>query len=68
MIELGKRYRDMLSGFEGVATGRAVYLHGCPKVLLEGVDSHGKPDELWFAEERIEFVAGRDAAVGFSGS
>lgn len=55
MIEktrLGERYRDGISGYEGTATARAEYLHGCPQVKLETVID-GKPDHAWIDEPRL---------------
>jgi hypothetical protein len=35
--KLGDRYRDPLTGFEGVATGVTFYLHACERITLEFV-------------------------------
>ena len=29
MIEFGKRYRDIVSGFEGICTGCVEWIYGC---------------------------------------
>lgn len=29
MVTLGARVKDNITGFEGIATGRAEYLYGC---------------------------------------
>lgn len=55
MIELGKKARDKITGFEGVITGRAQYLTGCDQYVLappakDGVASRGE----WFDEGRLE--------------
>jgi hypothetical protein len=34
-IKLGKRYRDDVTGFEGVATSRTEYIYGCRRIGLE---------------------------------
>lgn len=34
-IKLGERYRDTVTGYEGVATGAFFYLHGCERISLE---------------------------------
>lgn len=31
---LGKKYRDVLTGFEGVCTGYTEYISGCQRILL----------------------------------
>ncbi len=33
-VKLGNTYRDSISGYEGVAVCRSVYLYGCERVLL----------------------------------
>jgi hypothetical protein len=56
-IKLGKKYRDTISGFEGVATGRFEYLHGCVRYQLEaGAKDDGGLQELIFDEQRLEAV------------
>jgi len=56
MIELGKKYRDRVTGFEGVATSRTTYISGCVHVGLQPpVDKDGKiPSVEYFDEERID--------------
>ncbi|MCY1290512.1 hypothetical protein D9M70_396610 [compost metagenome] len=54
MIELGKRARDKITGFEGIVTGRAQYLTGCDQYVLappakDGNLSRGE----WFDEGRL---------------
>ena len=58
---LGKRYRDTISGFEGIATGVFDYLYGCRRVNLEGsVD--GKPVGHIFDAPQLEEVEGQTIA------
>lgn len=60
MVELGKRYKDSITEFEGVATSRTVYLNGCVRIGLEG---KGKPGEaIFFDEPRL--VATSPATAG----
>lgn len=56
MIELGAAYRDVITGFAGVATGHTTYISGCSQVLLQPkVDKDGKlVDGHWFDEQRLE--------------
>lgn len=56
MIELGTNAIDNETGFAGVVTARVGYLYDNPQVLLEGVDSTGRPCDYWVNESRIEFV------------
>ena len=56
MVELGQKAKDMVTGFEGIATGRAEYLTGCaqlllvPKVKEDGSGGEGR----WFDEQRLQ--------------
>lgn len=56
MIELGTKAKDKQTGFVGSITARVEYLYDTPQVLLEGVDSTGRPCDYWVNESRIEFV------------
>lgn len=53
MIRLGAKVKDKETGFEGIATGRAEYLYGDPRVMVEGLDDTKRPIEWWFEEERL---------------
>ena len=55
VVDLGKRYRDKINGFEGVATAHARYLTGCDRVLLEAVQN-GDLKEYWFDVTRLADV------------
>jgi hypothetical protein len=68
-MELGKTYRDTITGFEGVATGRFEYLHGCVRWQLTGVHPEkGGPLEYIFDEPQIEEVkATKHAGTGTTG-
>ena len=59
--DLGKRYRDIASGFEGMATARAEYLAGEPKVMLTRLGKDDKPAEVWIPEGRLEMANGAEA-------
>lgn len=52
---LGKKYRDKITGFEGVAVARTEYLSGCFHVDLETGDpeKNNKPVHEWLDEERL---------------
>ena len=59
MIKLGNTVKDNVTGFEGIATGRTVFLFGCIRILIEPekLGSDGKPiDGQWFDEQRVEEV------------
>lgn len=64
-IELGKTYRDSVTGFTGTATGRAVYLHDLPKVLLTAdTGANGDLTERWVSEARLALHEERE--ISFS--
>lgn len=57
-FELGSRLQDVVTGHEGIATGRAEFLNGCKRYALQArVDKEGKvPDTVWHDEEELEVV------------
>ena len=56
MIELGKTYKDTITGFTGVATGYVTYITGCNQVLLTPkIKEDGTAREsTWIDEQRAE--------------
>jgi hypothetical protein len=55
--QLGRRYRDKVTGFEGIAVSFHDYLQGCRRVSLERLDTGGdKLVTLTFDEPNLEFV------------
>ena len=62
MVVLGKRYKDSITSYTGVATVRSVYLYGCVRVLLESTklkkDGDFIPD-FWVDEKRLVAVKGK---------
>ena len=58
MIELGKKARDTISGFEGIVTARHEYLYGCKRVSVTPQKlQEGKPIACeWFDEGQLEIV------------
>ena len=60
MIELGTTAKDIVTGFEGVVTGRAQYLTGCDQyVLTPKVKNGAFQDGRWFDENRLEVTKER---------
>ena len=57
---LGFRWKDIITGLVGTATGYVNYLSGCNQVLLTpAIGADGKPIEgAWFDEQRLEAVEG----------
>lgn len=57
MIELGKKARDKITGFEGIIIGRCQYLTGCDQYGLVPRAVDGKIEgSQWFDEGRIEVI------------
>lgn len=54
-IELGKKYRDTIHGFEGIATSQQAYLTGCDRVYLEFMTDN-EIKGSWFDITQIEGV------------
>ncbi len=52
-VILGDRYKDRVSGWEGVAVATHSYVWGCRRVTIAGVGSDGKPDEYTFDEPQL---------------
>ena len=65
MIEMGKTYKDKVTGFVGVATGISEYMTGCRQILLvPKVDVDGKTqDGHWFDEQRLGVLANKKIEV-----
>ena len=56
MVDLGDRVRDKVTGLEGVAIARSVYLFGCAQVCVAPPAQGGKSEAAWFDEPRLEVV------------
>jgi hypothetical protein len=63
-IVLGEKYRDIITGFEGVATSLTFRLHGCERVQLTAMVDK-KPGDYWFEAPGLRRVD-NDLEVGFS--
>lgn len=48
--ELGKRYIDKITQFEGTCTGIFEYMHGCRRIQIDGVkvDAQGNPEPIGY--------------------
>ncbi len=53
-VDLGERYRDIYTGFAGVATARTEYVSGWVSVCLARLDKDGYTREEWVHETRLE--------------
>jgi len=57
-IVLGKKYKDKVSGFTGIAISCSTFLNGCSRIGIQSpIDEKGKlPDEKWFDDMQLELV------------
>lgn len=66
MIELGKKVRDTVSGFVGVAVARHTYLNGCSRYSVQPeVDKDGKLPE-WQAFDEMQLCIVEEKAEGLT--
>ncbi|MDQ3672694.1 MAG: hypothetical protein M3364_09720 [Actinomycetota bacterium] len=67
-VTLGRKYRDELTGLEGVATGRHEYMYGCVRWTLE-FEKDGEIKTEVFDEQRLLLVetSERPQALATSG-
>ena len=63
MIQLGKKVRDKITGFEGTLVGEARYLYGCNQLCVAPAVKEGNFQESrWFDDGRLyEIGEGFDA-------
>lgn len=56
-VKLGSKVRDVVSGFEGIATAEVKYLNGCKQYCVAGKSVDGKvPENLYFDDAQIEII------------
>lgn len=54
---LGKKVRDQVTGFEGIATAKLIFLYGCSQYGVTPEVKDGKLDDShYFDEGRLEVV------------
>jgi len=65
MIKLGDSVKDSISGFEGIAIGKAEYLYGCMQILVqpESLQENGQPTESRWMDEQL-FTTKPEATTG----
>lgn len=52
-VQLGKKYVDEVTKFEGTAVVIAEYLYGTTRVQLDALDDKGKLQSEWFDAPRL---------------
>jgi hypothetical protein len=55
-IVLGRKYKDNVSGWVGVANAEYRYMNGCFRVELAASDKDGHPKSFVFDIEQVEIV------------
>jgi len=66
VVLLGSKVRDPISGEKGTCTGRALYLNGCVRVLVEpeqSLTANYRLEEFWTDENRVEILTEAAAPV-----
>lgn len=54
---LGKKVKDIVSGFSGIATARCEYLNGCVQYQLEApLSKTGERKKEWFDEGQLSIT------------
>ena len=66
MIHLGRKYKDVITNFEGYAIGYVNYITGCNQVLVQPMSEKPseKPEADWIDEQRLEEVEGEMVSMG----
>lgn len=53
MITLGNKYKDSVTGYEGLAVSRTEYINGCTQIGLQArIDKDGKVPKIQFFDEQ----------------
>lgn len=54
-VQLGKPYRDIVTGFSGIVAGRCEYLTGCNQALIQprGLEGGKMIDSVWIDEQKL---------------
>jgi hypothetical protein len=68
-VELGQKVRDKVSGFEGIAVCRHIYLEGCERISVQPlVDKEGKlPEAATFDEPQLEVIEDTEISLSRKG-
>ena len=53
IVKMGNLVVDPISNIKATVTGRAVYLNGCSRVLLEPTEKHKDVDNYWVDEHQV---------------
>lgn len=55
-IELGSRVKDIVTGFEGIAIAKCIYMNGCIRYEVQprGLDKNKPIETLWVDESQLK--------------
>jgi len=58
-VKLGQKVKDNISGFQGIAVCRMLWLHGCERISVQPpVDKDGKqPEPQTFDEPQLDIIS-----------
>ena len=58
MIKLGQKVKDPITGCQGTAVGKTMWLYGCTRVgIQQKMDKDKKvPEIIWFDEPQLEGI------------
>lgn len=58
VVKLGQKVRDTITGLEGIAVARTVWMYGCVRITVQPMEvKEGKPAEMVFVDEpQLEIV------------
>ena len=56
--KLGKKVKDKITGLEGIAVSKCIFLNGCVQYAIQAkIDKDGKiPDEKWIDAQQLEVI------------
>ena len=52
---LGKKYKDTVTNFVGTCTGYWIRANGTDRILLEDIDTTGRPIDFWVDVDRVSY-------------
>jgi len=57
--KLGKKVQDKVTGFEGIAVTKCIYLNGCVQYSVQPqVDEKGEiPKEVWIDDQQLKVIS-----------
>lgn len=57
-VQLGDKVRDKVSMIEGIVVGRTLWLHGCPRLIIQpvGKNKNGGPIDTFSIDEPSALV------------